>query len=188
MKPGVCGHVKDRSMTDIKVELNIPDLWYDFYARLLPGAIFVAAIYFLWPDAPSWPTALQTVMLLAAGYVSALVSQPVASELTWGIEWLVAGMKHLYVERIAQNVTPHESQILSKMHSEVTFFTQCIVLSIALWVLLWVFQLVPRFQLKQEWGLTIAAVFAFVGLAALTAFRRKRRADRMQELHSKIEG
>jgi hypothetical protein len=167
-------------MTDIKVELNIPDLWYDFYARLLPGAIFVAAIYILWPGDHSLPTALPTVMLLAAGYVSALVSQPIASELSLGIEWGVAKMKHFHVERIAQKLTPHESQILSKMHGEVTFFTQCFVLSFVVLLL----QLMPLFELKHRgwWWLTVLAAIVFVGLAALTASRRRRRADRMNDL------
>jgi peptidoglycan/LPS O-acetylase OafA/YrhL len=165
-------------MTDLKAELKIPDLWYDFYARLLPGVLFIAALYILWPGTPSWPTASQTVILVATGYVCALVSQPLASELTWFIHWLVAGRKPHYVEGIARILSPREARILDKMHGEVTFFTQSFVLSIVLWVS----QLVPRFGLEQERCPTIVAAVVFLLLAVLAASRRKRRADKGQAL------
>src|SRR5262245_17290860 len=119
-------------MTEIKTELKIPDLWYDFYARLLPGAAFVAAIYILWPGPLSWPEPFQAVILVAVGYVSALVSQPIASPLSHLIHWLVARRKAYYVESVAKKLNPREASILDKMHGEVTFFTQCFVLTLVL--------------------------------------------------------
>jgi uncharacterized protein involved in cysteine biosynthesis len=170
-------------MPEIKAELNIPDLWYDFYARLLPGGLFVAAIYILWPGAPSWPTPLQAVILVAAGYVSALVSQPLASPLSHLIHWLVAGGECYYVENIGKKLNPHEVSILDKMHGEVTFFTQCFVLAVVLLIA----QIVPRFNLEQELCLTFVAAIGLLVLAAITAYRRKWRADRGLKL-TKDEG
>lgn len=170
-------------MAEIKAELKIPDLWYDFYARLLPGGVFVAAIFILWPGIPSWPTLLQTVILVAVGYVSALVSQPLSSPLSHLIHWLVAGRKRYYVESIAKKLNLHEASILDKMHGEVTFFTQCFVLTRALLIA----QLVPRFELEQERCLTSVAAIVFLALAVITAIRRKWRADRGSEL-TKNEG
>jgi hypothetical protein len=167
-------------MTDIQTELKIPDLWYDFYTRLLPGSVFVAAIYIHWPCTPSWPTPLQTMILVAVGYVSALVTSPISSELSWGIHWLVAGRKRNYVEIITKKLNPHEARILGKMHGEVTFFTQCSMLTLLLWGAQFVF--VPRYKLEQEPCLTFVAVIVFLVLAILTASRRKRRADRDLEL------
>lgn len=31
---------------ELKAELNIPDLWFDFYARFLPGTTFVIIVRF----------------------------------------------------------------------------------------------------------------------------------------------
>ena len=170
-------------MAEIKTELKIPDLWYDFYARLLPGGVFVAAIYVLWPGTPSWPTPLQTVLLLAVGYVSALVSQPLSSPLSHFIHWLVAGRKHHHVEIIGKSLNPHEASILAKMHGEVTFFTQSFVLALVLLIT----QMVPRFGLERELCLTFIAAIVFLVLAVITAIRRKWRADRDLAL-SKNEG
>ncbi len=163
-------------MPDIKTELKIPDLWYDFYARFLPGTAFVAVLYILWPGTSlsSWaPTASQTMILAVAGYVCAFVSQPVSSVVTGWIHLFVAGGKDCYVKRIAEKLKPHEGKILSKMHGETTFFTQCFFLSLALWIM----QLVPRFKLVQEQCLTIGAAIAFLALAFLVAYRRRKRAE-----------
>jgi hypothetical protein len=170
-------------MTEIKTELKIPDLWYDFYARLLPGTAFVGAIYVLWPGPPSWPDPLQTIVLVAVGYFSALVSQPLASPLSHLIHWLVARRKRYYVESIGKKLSPHEASILDKMHGEVTFFTQCFVLTLVLLIA----QIMPRLKLEQELCLTSIAAIVLLVLAVITAFRRKWRADRGLKL-SKNEG
>ena len=165
-------------MSGINAELKIPDLWYDFYARLLPGGLFVTAIYVLWPVPLDWPSPSKMVVLVAAGYVSALVSQPVASPLSHLIHWLVAGRKCHHVERIGKGLNPHEASILDKMHGEVTFFTQCFVLTLVLLIV----QSVPRFGLQQERCLTSVAALVFLVLAVITSVRRKWRADRGSQL------
>jgi hypothetical protein len=170
-------------MAEIKTELKIPDLWYDFYARLLPGAAFVGAIYILLPGAPSWPTPFQTIILVAVGYVCALVSQPLASPLSHLIHWLVAGRKWYYVESVGKKLTAHEASILDKMHGEVTFFTQGFVLTLVLLIA----QIVPRFGFEQDLCLTVIAAVLLLALAVIAAFRRKWRADRGLKL-SKNEG
>ena len=168
----------------IKTELKIPDLWYDFYARLLPGTAFIATLYILWHRTPSWPTVPQALILAAAGYFCGLVSQAVSSEISRWVELLVVKMKKgrnkkkkkedkLYVEKIAKKLTDHESKILGKMHGEVAFYTQCFLFSLVLLGL----QIFPRFNLKQDWTLIIVAIIVFFILAFLTAWRRRRRAD-----------
>jgi hypothetical protein len=71
----------------IKTELNIPDLWYDFYARLLPGAAFVTALWLIFQkDLPDWK---EIVLLAFASYFCGLIAQPIASRITVWIEYLI---------------------------------------------------------------------------------------------------
>lgn len=115
---------------EIKVELQVPDLWYDFYARVLPGTAFIAALRYVVLGTTSTPSVTEIIAILWMGYFSALLTQPLASRLTGWIERLaktIAGEPdRLYIRRV-QEVLGSDSRkamILSKMHGEVAFFVQ----------------------------------------------------------------
>ena len=122
-------------MIGISTELRIPDLWYDFYARLVPGTAFVAAVYVLRLGDAAWPCTLQTVILALAGYFTAIITQPISSRVTGWIHDLaatVAGVGRLFVRQSAKTLDLRQQQILSKMHGEATLFVQLSVFSVIL--------------------------------------------------------
>jgi len=167
--------------TDIKTELKIPDLWFDFYARFLPGTLFVAAVYMLWPGDANVPSGLWAAILALGGYCVGLMVQPLSSELTGLVHnliaWLVTRDKYYVLKQ--EHLDP--LRILSKMHGEATFFVQCFFLGIALLIL----QKTPSFQLEST-GKTVIATFIFfifaLAMAVDVAWRRVRRAKFLSEL------
>jgi len=165
---------------NINADLKIPDLWYDFYARFLPGVLFVAALYILWPGSLSMPSGWSVSILAFAGYIAGLTVQPISSEIT--------GLFH---GNIAQRVTGDKDyvyrqnhldpiRILSKMHGETTFFIQCTILGILFLIL----QNIPAIQLKRNHVTVVINVIVIIFaslMAADTAWRRVKRAKRLAE-------
>ena len=170
---------------DIKTELNIPDLWFDFYARFLPGILFISALYFLWPGDPNIPSGWLLVLLALAGYCCGLLVQPISSE--------IVGLIHSGIARIATGDNDYVRKqrhhdplrILSKMHGETTFFVQCFVLGIVLLML----QKTSLLQLKGI-DKTIAATWLFLMFALVmavdVAWRRVRRAHLLKKLAEEL--
>lgn len=127
---------------ELKSELKIPDLWYDFYARLLPGSLFIAGLRTLYFGNYMIPTLRDGLVLLGASYLVGLASQPLSSRITGWIQTLgerIAGINDkCFVRRIQHNFH-HDSRqalVLSKMHAEVAFFVQVGILSIILLIIL----------------------------------------------------
>ena len=116
-------------------EVRVPELWYDVYARLLPGTAFVGAAYYLFSTPPKTPDGVGVVIGLLCGYFFGLVAQPASSRITAWLHHMVAkarGEDRLYVRKIQKELDHRQSMILSKMHGETTFFVQCAVLGMVL--------------------------------------------------------
>jgi hypothetical protein len=75
--------------TDVKADLHIPDLWYDFYARILPGSLFVFGLRYYYLSINTLPDLDEVVVLTIVGFVCGLFSQPVASRLTKAVYKIV---------------------------------------------------------------------------------------------------
>ena len=163
----------------VKVELRIPDLWFDFYARFLPGIAFVAAIRTLVVGNVKIPNAAELLVLAFGGFLFALISQPISSRLTKGVEYLAAKTLKKEVEYVADvqrelGRSKRESMILSKMHGEVTFFCQLSVLSFAFQVIQATFP-----EPEHPWTLwMIVIAFVFIILAFEVAARRVQKAKK----------
>ena len=159
----------------VNTELKIPDLWFDIYARFLPGAGFIAALYYMAGGTRNITT-LEVIMLIFVGYLAALVIQPISSEITSKLHDYVAKHNHLhrlYVRVITKKHDP--KRILSKMHGETTFFAQASLLSLILFIL----QVLPVFWLS--YGnipplMTLAASIWLFFCAFMVAGRRLKRA------------
>lgn len=121
---------------DVKADVTIPDIWYDVYARLMPGAAFVFGTRYV--VLPEWktPTPTELVTILLAGLFVGLVSQPMAS-------WLVKALERRRwpndnaAERIAQleaqlGPESRHAKILSKAMGEAQFFSQLLWLTLVL--------------------------------------------------------
>ena len=126
----------------LKTELNIPDLWYDFYARLLPGSAFIAGIRTMYFGNFAIPTLEEALVLLGASYLVGLASQPLSSRIIGLVQTLgerIAGITDKRFIKKVQHTLQSDSRaalILSKMHGEVAFFVQIGTLSIVWSILL----------------------------------------------------
>jgi len=67
---------------NINTQLTIPDIWYDFYARLLPGLYFVFIARYTIQSGWNSPNTSEILIIFIAGYFSGLLFQPVASTVT----------------------------------------------------------------------------------------------------------
>ena len=167
---------------ELKADLQIPDLWYDFYARLLPGAVFVVAIRCYVFNNTTLPGAGEMFVLAAAGYLSGLLTQPLASRLTGAIErfaaWHRSKERH-YIGTVQQRLgeSSRKSMILSKMHGEVAFFAQLGILSV-------VFGLLERAQYIPF----ILAPFALAAAFEVALRRLQRAMDDEQTLNDSSVG
>lgn len=158
----------------VKSELRIPDLWFDFYARLLPGTFFVALMRVCVFDKRTIPEGIEILVLLAVGYFVGLFFAPIASWVIGKIEanvgvnelatkdierWLKEDRRldekqrkdpRVFVEKVQYALERESNQavILDKMHGECTFFVQTALLS-------GVFSVVSGIQLL---GLVLAAL------------------------------
>lgn len=121
----------------INAELKVPDLWYDLYARILPGSAFVAAVRFTIKKNDQLPDFREIFLLAIAGYFCALISQPVSSRIAMWLENFIEKRKspnsdRLFIRKVQTKLgrTSRESMILSKMHGEIVFFIQLFVLAV----------------------------------------------------------
>jgi hypothetical protein len=167
-----------RATVDIP-DLKVPDLWYDAYARLMPGALFVGLTRALVLQKPDVPSATEVAILAGLGYVVAFMSQPFASILArvtknWaenkGSQKYGAG----YVREVQARIGPksQEAAILNKMQGEIMAFCQFVVLGIVFMTLQWKY--VPHDQQWLGWTVVFSLVCC-VG-AFFTSIRRLQRA------------
>ncbi|MBI2423915.1 MAG: hypothetical protein HYV27_13875 [Candidatus Hydrogenedentes bacterium] len=117
---------------NIDATFDIPDIWFDFYARFVPGSAFAAVVYYM--RGGDWATisALQASFLAAGGYCCALTTQWASSEIT---AWITDRMQQKRGVKIVQDQTLDPKDILGKMHSETTMYIQAFVLGCILFLM-----------------------------------------------------
>ena len=115
---------------NIKTELNIPDIWYDFYARLLPGTCFLFASRYLIQTEWIVPNATESFLLFAAGYFTGLFFQPLASIIVnfeFGYVQKEKGVDYVADVQAKVGAESRRSKILSKMQAATVFFAQLLI-------------------------------------------------------------
>jgi len=164
-------------------ELKIPDLWFDLYARLLPGTLFVAFIRVVVKEIITIPTIIELVLMIFFGFLCALVIQPFSSIITSKIqkfaEWKHdQKMEKDTVRKIQYKIgrDSRDSMIISKMHAEVTFFVQ-----IALFVIISLFYQLIFDEVIYSWLFYIITCIFFVFESYLVAKRRLLRALKAEQ-------
>ena len=165
---------------NIQTELRIPALWFDFYARLLPGTAFIAAVRVFVAGNAAMPSFSEMLFLAFAGYFSGMLSQPLGSRLTRAIERIVGKCKFhdaTFVWSLERKLgsDSQEAPILAKMHGEVTFFAQLFVLAGFFFLV----QLVQALTGDTCWSrpfVTFPVALYFLGGACEVALRRAERA------------
>lgn len=130
----------------------------------------------------SVPSATEAIVIAALGLLCGLLSQPFSSRI---VGWLELGAARIrgqpgdYVNEVRSRLGPSKrAAILSKMHGEVTFFTQMAVLSAAYGVIYRLCRPVP----ENFWGYIFATFVILIALAFEVAERRVKRAERENRL------
>ena len=176
-------------MNPIRTELRIPDLWYDFYARFLPGSAFIAALYLLLNAPIESPTWTELLLLAFAGYFSGLMVQPISSRVTGFLHLGIAKLHKKdknYVNQVASKLKPNEKAILDKMHGETTCFVQLAMLT---GILVYVTNFLPLpkcFAFHKVSLLWFILSGVFLIFAAEISDRRIRRAEKHKNIYGII--
>lgn len=121
-------------MSPITTELNIPDIWYDFLGRLLPGYAFLSSIWLIVKGTIE-PSILVAVLAIPASYIIGFTCQPITLTLTKWLEKKAAETNCVeeHFVSLSQNSLGTDSRrslILSKIGAETVFFSQVVFLSL----------------------------------------------------------
>lgn len=173
---------------ELNAEVKIPDLWYDVYARLLPGSAFVAIAYLLFAPNPEIPTTSGIFLLLCAGFFTGLTAQPISSELTAWIHHCVArvhGEERLFVDIVRARLDERQVSIIDKMHGETTFFVQCFVLGLLLCAIRLLSSSIPATTPSIVW-IFVASVFFLFGAIEFSDRRFRRVRDRIEVTRNQV--
>ncbi len=120
-------------------ELKIPDVWYDFYARFIPGLVFVFSLRFFLYGHIFSIGATDILVMMFISYIVGLINQPIASTLTERIEKLAIrkySNKNLVPEvqhKLGQGT--RRALVLSKMKGEISCFSQLFFITIYLFLI-----------------------------------------------------
>ena len=175
---------------NIETKLRIPDLWFDFYARFLPGCAFVSFLWYFAFNQNKFPDYWTAVTMIILGYICALITQPISSEIVLAMEYCVqrffAPNKDVYYIKDVQRklgTDSRKSMILSKMHGEVTFYIQLVILGLcALGLLTWKENISDCcIQQYTKNYLYLGMIIIFIE-ACFVELRRLRRAKREDEM------
>lgn len=97
---------------------QLPDIWFDWYARLLPGCFGVGLYLYLSLQIPASPTGVHVLLFLLSGYAAGHIAQPISGFFIKRIE------KHYGNERkyaqAKRELNPKTSLLnkVSKAHAE----------------------------------------------------------------------
>ncbi len=69
-------------MASFSANLDIPEIWYDFYVRLLPGTTFVSVLWFVILGNKFKPDVINLMIIVFAGYVLGFCVNPISSYIT----------------------------------------------------------------------------------------------------------
>jgi hypothetical protein len=170
---------------DIQANLEIPDIWFDFLARLLPGISFVAIVWLGFLEKPT-PTGLEAIVgLFFAGYIIGLVTSPASSRVAKLIEARVGKLPQGEKDRIkfirkVQSKLGYSSRqalLISKMHAEVVFFVQLAIYSL----LVISVEIYKSISFYPTIAITIALLPIFIVEAFEVASRRFERVNGVYE-------
>lgn len=125
-----------------KLEITIPDIWFDFIGRLSPGIVFIGLVRVFLLSNTTTPSFQELFVCGIAAYIVPLLFQPLASTINWTIFKSsdkqggdeIKKLKKLYGDNFGQRIFlsygPERREVLlcSKMQAEITFFSQLIIM------------------------------------------------------------
>src|SRR3954454_11699398 len=104
----------------------LPDIWFDWYARLIPGSLTLGLyLYFSDYKVPAEIKAVPVFVLLASGYVIGHLLQPAAESLVKVAERKHGHEKEYVVAKHDPLVGPSLLNKVSKAHAEAVSMLSC---------------------------------------------------------------
>lgn len=163
---------------DVKMDLRIPDLWYDFYGRLLPGTAFVAMGRALLLNNTSLPSLAEAGILAGIGYLAGLILFPLVNMLSRGLYRAAEYMHgkprgYVYTVGVALGPDTRWTIILSKLNAETAFFSNLTLFTV---IFLYLAQLTDPPVVPPTWCSYVVTLVP-LGLAFLVASNRVRHAS-----------
>ncbi len=155
-----------------KIDIQIPDFWYDIYARFLPGVTFVGSLWWSYSINTAESNFKYLFIIVFVGYLVGIVVNPISSVITEllqkFLEHILKDIKPGFVDwiRHSKDVSDHEKQIIGKMRAEVVFFAQMTLLSSLL-----------LFFPTQFHDLLIPLIIIFAAFTGIVSIRRIMRAE-----------
>lgn len=161
-------HHGEKKMNFEKLIEKLPDVYFDWYARLLPGAIALA-IYFYLGKVPPDPSAGWLFIYAAIAYVAGHIVQPPSSLCIVGLRKVIRSNESLYEKEKKNKALAGQVSKVSKAHAEsVGMLSTCFLISLV------------AFHLSN-WGLITLILIAYFLLAAFErSWARKRKIEALK--------
>jgi hypothetical protein len=151
-----------------KITEQLPDVWYDWYARLLPGCFGIWLYLYLSSKLPSPPTGVQVAVFLLSGYTLGHVLQPFAGFIVKEAEIKLYDNERKYAKAKLNGVGPSVLNKVSKAHAEASS-----MLAFCFALLLNIFWCWNSPRLNRTWATACAIYFAAAALERIRARNRK---------------
>ena len=142
---------------------KIPDIYFDWYARLLPGAIAIS-YYFIDTEAIPDDDVINIVLYVILAYLLGHGIQPVSSFLIRIFQNITFNDNSRYNQAVKDGDQPRLVSLVSKAHAEaVGMLSSCILII-----------LVTCVYSQFDW-ITIWLIIYFLGASTERVFARKRK-------------
>jgi len=151
-----------------KIAEQLPDIWFDWYARLMPGCFGLGLYLVLSSKVPASPTDAQVVLFVMGGYLVGHALQPASSFVTKLIE-KIWGRDQNYAEAKGADTPIATLNKVSKAHAEAT--------SMAAFTIALLINLLLRFfeSPKLHKGIALGALLYFAAATFERAWARSRK-------------
>jgi hypothetical protein len=107
-------------MADVleKTAEQLPDIWFDWYARLIPGCFGVGLYLYLSATIPASPTGIELTIFVLSGYALGHVLQPLAGFLVRRLENRFGNEVKYAAAKRRVGLSPSLVNKVSKAHAE----------------------------------------------------------------------
>lgn len=152
-----------------KIAEKIPDVWFDWYARLLPGCFGAAVYIYLSDNVPAQPTGTQLFLFVIVGYVVGHALQPLVGYIVKSAEMLIFNNEEKYGNaKKDPNVKQSSLNKVSKAHAEAN---SMLAFAFALGVNTFIFW--SSEKINQILAIVLVAYFSVAALERVHARNRK---------------
>jgi len=170
-------------MSNFQASLEIPDLWFDFYVRFLPGITFIGILGFIIYGSFSVIYTNFAVFFIGS-YLAGLLLNPISSWIANKMDYRLDEDGNLRDELLHNtNLNSHEVGVIHKMRGEVLFFIQMLLFYIILVVIYLSTENKFKFLIDKHEILTFLVIIIFLLLLIFgVCSSAKRRIDRIYRL------